>query len=770
MIVIPKEGNFEENDCIPSNSENKEALKCEHFSIRGYVAETRKKNWEIGWPFPPTDENEGLEGQIPNMLPPLDVPKFRYWACQKCVQTSNASANAEDVPSLVLETVSFGMRDAANGSEDCPIVHCDSMENEAQTSDIGQDVVSFQKRHFRPYESSDDDDEDAHNLIDQGRADRLGDPSQLTSSKRPQKIRLLSEILREKNSNDSAELSNSKQGTDFGDVSTKTNRSNAPYQPDRLALCDRPHVENGIEKKSKKRKTLHVEDHNLFPKRCSKSLGKSRFYPKDQAENGFSYSDGLYRNGESRYPENGNHRKVSQNHIDDIETLSEDRYIESWQGFANGGANHKIMCKGKEIEHVEVPTIQWGLTNKRGSLEKISASDKQKNTHQIKAGACPMRSKDVPFLSNSEKRKNLNPTEAAKNQSKDRAKKTGESEALDDISLEIVELLAKNRHERRCQENQNTDQVMLSVSKKNMNMRDSENVTQVPRKNLKRIAETSKRNSLDKKQMVQSLDKKVSLASSSFYPPMELQGLNRVSREIQRENYLGEHREIISEQACACAQKQSTSTYMPATELLQLMDAGMCPRVPRRESPNQLLLPLTPRTEMDLSREKLFNRPNRDHINLGMYCHPSPPIMYHIGSPVQRHGNSTLRIKESEKIVPETDELSRKGKAKASHSRKHDPFSTKSVPSNLGSLSLEAHLTNDPYTSVGVGDKLAIQHLNWNFGIEMCSVNRNPADFTIPGPRNRFMIGPRELKMEKAVSKCGRPRKIITEAPNPHRQ
>ncbi|CAL0319235.1 unnamed protein product [Lupinus luteus] len=47
------------------------AGKCEHFSIRGYVSEIRKKDWKACWPFP-VDESE--EQPSP---PVLDAPKYR---------------------------------------------------------------------------------------------------------------------------------------------------------------------------------------------------------------------------------------------------------------------------------------------------------------------------------------------------------------------------------------------------------------------------------------------------------------------------------------------------------------------------------------------------------------------------------------------------------------------------------------------------------------------------------------------------------------------
>lgn len=63
--------------------------KCEHFSIRGYVAKVRKKDRNICWPFP-------LEEQVQvDVLPPIHVPRFKYWKCTTCVKIAKKE-NAEE--------------------------------------------------------------------------------------------------------------------------------------------------------------------------------------------------------------------------------------------------------------------------------------------------------------------------------------------------------------------------------------------------------------------------------------------------------------------------------------------------------------------------------------------------------------------------------------------------------------------------------------------------------------------------------------------------
>lgn len=58
----------------------RDAGKCEHFSIREYVSEIRKKDWKICWPFP-VDESDKQKSLLP-----LDVPKYRCRHCQNSPQ------------------------------------------------------------------------------------------------------------------------------------------------------------------------------------------------------------------------------------------------------------------------------------------------------------------------------------------------------------------------------------------------------------------------------------------------------------------------------------------------------------------------------------------------------------------------------------------------------------------------------------------------------------------------------------------------------------
>ncbi|KAL3650817.1 hypothetical protein CASFOL_007220 [Castilleja foliolosa] len=70
-------------DISASAMEEIEAPTHEHFSIRGFVAGIRKKNSKTCLPFPSEGINDA--DMINKYLPPILVPRFRWWQCSNCV-------------------------------------------------------------------------------------------------------------------------------------------------------------------------------------------------------------------------------------------------------------------------------------------------------------------------------------------------------------------------------------------------------------------------------------------------------------------------------------------------------------------------------------------------------------------------------------------------------------------------------------------------------------------------------------------------------------
>ena len=72
------------------------SFECE---CSGYVAEVRKRDKKICWPFALDESHNKLEEQT-CILPPLDVPKFRWWHCQNCLQEIGTKASEKEIATV----------------------------------------------------------------------------------------------------------------------------------------------------------------------------------------------------------------------------------------------------------------------------------------------------------------------------------------------------------------------------------------------------------------------------------------------------------------------------------------------------------------------------------------------------------------------------------------------------------------------------------------------------------------------------------------------
>ncbi|KAL2940080.1 Protein EMBRYONIC FLOWER 1 [Bienertia sinuspersici] len=110
MDVVPLNTSTEKDDEV--------TVKCNHFSIRGYVSEVRKKDPKTCYPFPLMDSVEPVE------LPPMEVPQYRWWQCVGCVpeaggyrgENSKETQKAEDIADTPLPLQVVGQSSHANVS------------------------------------------------------------------------------------------------------------------------------------------------------------------------------------------------------------------------------------------------------------------------------------------------------------------------------------------------------------------------------------------------------------------------------------------------------------------------------------------------------------------------------------------------------------------------------------------------------------------------------------------------------------------------------
>lgn len=94
----------------------KEEENCQLFSIRGYAAEMRSKDRKICSPFTSTSDRSISEEQ----LPPLDVPKFRWWRCKNCIHEICTESAGEEIeilnPSCRSRLISTNMASTSNAT------------------------------------------------------------------------------------------------------------------------------------------------------------------------------------------------------------------------------------------------------------------------------------------------------------------------------------------------------------------------------------------------------------------------------------------------------------------------------------------------------------------------------------------------------------------------------------------------------------------------------------------------------------------------------
>ncbi|XP_068652429.1 protein EMBRYONIC FLOWER 1-like [Aristolochia californica] len=191
--------------------EKQETGKCGHFSIRRYVAETRKKDWKSCWPFWKSEDHHKLE-QDPKLLPPLSVPEFRWWDCQNCLK-KNGTDRAGEVstnylgdqrPNIALvdgeallpsdnsTKLLHGVDQSPSGKSTCK--EGDVAENLLKSSALEEDVTSIHPFIGDPsdkmvqYASPDRDNQVPENNVDQVNYGKICDVIDAEPCKRGQSV------------------------------------------------------------------------------------------------------------------------------------------------------------------------------------------------------------------------------------------------------------------------------------------------------------------------------------------------------------------------------------------------------------------------------------------------------------------------------------------------------------------------------------------------------------------------------------------------------
>lgn len=124
--------------------EKTDAEKCSHFSIRGYVSGMRER---------------GRSNFLPQFeeLPPMDVPNFKYWLCQSCLQNCKTSNTSHETTPLSVCSHSQSMVKPCTRS--FPPQHCDR----APVLPFGEGTSGL--KHVDSMNDDDNDDDDDERIV-----------------------------------------------------------------------------------------------------------------------------------------------------------------------------------------------------------------------------------------------------------------------------------------------------------------------------------------------------------------------------------------------------------------------------------------------------------------------------------------------------------------------------------------------------------------------------------------------------------------------------
>ncbi|KAK4277010.1 hypothetical protein QN277_015081 [Acacia crassicarpa] len=212
------------------------------------------------------------------------------------------------------------------------------------------------------------------------------------------------------------------------------------------------------------------------------------------------------------------------------------------------------------------------------------------------------------------------------------------------------------------------------------------------------------------------------------------------------------------------SQHMYSNETIPAMHLLNLMDASKQSRTPFNSSVNAQMLkrPLYPgdsRAKLEIgttSKAPLIGslkRPSSDHFNKSYISEKRHDCF---GFPTLGASSS---IGQGEKFVGTTSFNGRipsksgmKDKMKTSSSAMHNRGNTQQL--NWPYLEKETSLQRQFKVHDACGTSMPVR--NDSSGSNICTINRNPADFTLPDPGNVYMIKGEDLKFQETSTSRNR--------------
>ncbi|KAL1557349.1 protein EMBRYONIC FLOWER 1-like [Salvia divinorum] len=106
----------------------------EHFSIRGFVAGMRKKDSKTCFPF----SSQGVNDDLVDNLPPLSVPKFRWWQCPTCI--SDFSAGSTGLDMVLADRSDAGTSSCQHVDQEKQVVFSHSRRNKGKSHVLRESI------------------------------------------------------------------------------------------------------------------------------------------------------------------------------------------------------------------------------------------------------------------------------------------------------------------------------------------------------------------------------------------------------------------------------------------------------------------------------------------------------------------------------------------------------------------------------------------------------------------------------------------------------
>lgn len=277
------------------------------------------------------------------------------------------------------------------------------------------------------------------------------------------------------------------------------------------------------------------------------------------------------------------------------------------------------------------------------------------------------------------------------------------------------------------------------------------------------ISQSTSRKDLQKQNMKRDIDiNRINLNAVDY----EKLNRGRVPGPLSRMNaeypFPCKHNGIEPLQKLRESQHMYSNETIPAMHLLNLMDASKQSRTPFNTSVNAQMLkrPLYPgdshaKLEIGTSKAPLvgsLKRPSSDYFGKS---YPSEKQHGCFGFPTLGASSS---VGQGDKFVGTTSFNGRipsksgmKDRMKSSGSAMHNRGNAQQL--NWPYLEKETSLQRQFKVHDTCGTSMPVRKSS---GSNICSINRNPADFTVPDPGNVYMIKGEELKFEEASTSRNR--------------